>query len=371
MERMRRGIPVLVGVVVVAIALWLLLGRASSESQAMRELTAFDGGAEAEASGDAKLKALRARAAAKPADAGDDLGPPSAPGVVATFGWGNGPGKLGRNRPEEANPEGPMSVTRDRAGNTWVLDQVNGRLVKLDQSGKAAGELPLTVQTPQDVAFTKDGTAAVLDRLVDSAVALMGPDGKQVGELKVLGKGIEEGGAITGVFTDGDDVYVEREHGDLVKLGDSKGKSDEARPEVPGRPSRDGLSYLSAGMADPTSGRVAVTSIDRASKAHRFTREVPFGAPIARLMLLDTDLSGVIYLGAEVVRPVAGSEEGQPLLAILCLDPLDGRPIGRAVLPANVDADETFRELTVLDEGGVMYLYRTEQKAEVMRVDCR
>jgi hypothetical protein len=316
----------------------------------------------------ARLETLRARAAVP--DAGQEE--PSAPGAIATFGWGNGPGKLGRNRPQEGNPEAPMSVTRDALGNAWVLDSVNGRLLKLDKNGKPAGELQVPLQGPQDVAITKDGTAAVLDRLVDGAVALMGPDGKQLGELKVEGKGIAEGGAITGVFADGNDIYVEREHGDLVKLGDSKGQADPDRPELPGRPTRDGLSFISANISGPATGLAAVTSIDRVTRQHRYTREVPLGAPIIQLMLLDTDLAGVIYLAALMEEtPATQGSPSAPHLSLLCLDPLDGRPIGRATLPANTDADETFRELTVLDEGGVLYLYRTEARAELLRADCR
>lgn len=359
----RLALPSVV-LVALAVALWFLLAREEPTTPAA--VTSLDAGeAELEKpdSPTARLQAMRARSVARAADAGTAEAP-LPPNVVAQFGWGNGPGKLGRSRPEEANPEAPMSLTRDAQGNTWVLDQVNGRLVKLDKNGKPAGEMPLPLQTPQDIAFTKDGTAAVLDRLVDGAVALIGPDGKQLGELKVGGKGIPEGGAITGLMTDGDDVYVEREHGDLVKLGDSKGKPDPERPEVPGRPTRDGLSFISANIIDPASGSVAVTSIDRATKQHRFTRAVPMGAPVMMLLLLDSDRSGVIYLGGVVESP-------QPIVTVLCLDPLDGRPIGRATLPANTDADETFRELTVLDEGGVLFLHRTEENAQLMRAYCQ
>ncbi len=365
----RAAVAVALLLVVLAVA-WLLLARASGEVHAQTDAPVAP--AAAAPATPERLQAMRARAAKSGFDGGLAADGDGAlpPGVVATFGWGSGEGKLGRNRPDEANPEGPMSLTRDAQGNTWVLDQVNNRLVKLDKNGKPAGTVPLPLQTPQDVAFTKDGTAVVLDRLVDQAVALVGPDGKQLGELKVVGKGIEEGGAITGVFADGDDVYVEREHGDLVKLGDSKGKPDPERPEVPGRPTRDGQSFISASISNAAAGRVAVTSIDRATKQHRYTREVPFGAPIAMLMLLDTDRSGVIYVAAVVEGPVQGGEPAQRV-GLLCLDPLDGRPIGSAVLPANTDADETFRELTVLDEGGVLFLHRTEERADVMRADCR
>jgi hypothetical protein len=293
------------------------------------------------------------------------------PGVIARFGWGSGPGQLGRNRPDEANPEAPMSFAVDSNGTTWVLDQVNNRLVKVDRSGQSVGTVPLTLQAPQDVTVAKDGTVVVMDRLVDKAVALVGPDGKQLGELKLEGKGLAEGGATTGVFTDGKSVLVEREHGDLVKLGTTDGKADAERPEVPGRPSRDGTSYLSASIGDAPSGQVLVTVIEQQTREHRFTRRLVVGPPVVALTLLDSDGAGIIYLGALV--EVAGStpEARRFTVSVTCLDPRDGHPLGKATLPANDSADETFRELTVPDEGGVLYLRRTEQGAQLVRASCQ
>ena len=86
------------------------------------------------------------------------------------------------------------------------------------------------------------------------------------------------------------------------------------------------------------------------------------------LDLLDTDGSGVIYLGA--VIQAAGQTPAQsppPSILLLCIDPLDGRPLGTTPLPANTDADETFKQLVVPEEGGVLYLHRTEQGAELRR----
>jgi hypothetical protein len=316
------------------------------------------------------LKAARARA-----DKLTDGGVPWAqndPRVLAQFGWGSGKNQLGRHRPREGNPEGPMSFTLDRSGNAWVLDQVNGRVVKLDEHGNPIGTQLLTVQAAQDLTVAKNGNALVMDRLVDKTVAVMGPDGKSLGELAIAGRGVPETGKVTGVFTDGDSVYVEREHGDLVRVGDTSGKTDPNRPEIPGRPTRDGQSYVSAQITDGAHGRVAVTEIDRSSNEHKFTREVPFGMPVLMILLLDTDQSGLIYLAAEGERPGATSTAPViPVVDLLCLDPVDGRPLGRAETAANTSADETFREMTVQDSGGVVYLYRSESGAELRRLDCR
>lgn len=307
-------------------------------------------------------------------DVTSDAGLPAAhsgPGVeLARFGWGSGDGNLGRSRPEEANPEAPMSLTVDALGQVWILDQVNGRLVKLDRTGKPVGVMPLPLQAAQDVAVTPDGKALVLDRLVDKSVAILSPDGKPLGELPLVGKGLEEGGASTGLFSDGKDVYVEREHGDSVRIGSTSGEANRERPEVPGRPAQDGRSLLTASIVDGPSGTVMITAIDRESSAHRFTRQLQLGARVIALNGLDTDRSGVIYLGTVLEQPDSTPEAPQFANTLLCLDPLDGRPLGQTRFPANTLPEETFRELTVLPEGGVLFLERTEAGPRLVRYPC-
>lgn len=311
------------------------------------------------------------RRAAAESDGGVPMPKPAGGGaVVAEFGWGSGENQLGKTAPDEANPEAPMSLTVDALGNVWILDQVNNRLVKVDKNGKPLGTMAIPLQAAQDVVTTPDGKTLVMDRLVDKAVAVLGPDGKQLGELPIEGKGLEEGGASTGLFTDGEDVYVEREHGDSVRIGDTSGKADKERPEVPGRPAQDGRTFLTAGIIDGASGLVGVTAIDRETQQHRFTRQLGIGARVMGLNALDADRSGIIYLGVITEAPASTPE--QPVFAtlLLCLDPLDGRPLATTQIPANTSAEETFREMQVLPEGGVLFLARTAQGAQVVRYQC-
>lgn len=289
---------------------------------------------------------------------------------LARFGWGSGEGNLGRTRPDEANPEAPMSLTVDGQGQVWIVDQVNERLVKLDRNGKVVGTVPIPLQAAQDVVVAPDGTALVMDRLVDKSIAVIGPDGKQKGELPILGKGLEEGGASTGLFTDGKEVYVEREHGDSVRIGTTAGEPNRERPEVPGRPASDGKTYLTAGIVDAAAGVVMVTAIDREPQQHRFTRQFTMGAPVLALNLLDADRAGIIYLGTIVEEAGSTPEAPKFGIALLCLDALDGRPLGQTRFPANTMPEETFRELTVLPEGGVLFMERTEAGPRVVRYAC-
>lgn len=285
--------------------------------------------------------------------------------AFATFGWGGGDGQLGHNRPQEANPEGPMSLTADGKGGALLLDQVNGRLVHVGPDGKPMGTIKVPLLGAQDVAVASDGTVAVLDRLADKQVQLFDADGKPRGSLPLEGKGIAEGGAVTGVFVDGDKIYAEKEHGALVLLGGTDGQPGD-RTEIPGRPSRDGTSYLSAGITKADEGRLWLSAITRATGENRYTRELRMGMPVPSLLLLDSDKAGVIYLAMEAMP-----SEGHPMVLLSCLAGKDGTPLGTVQLPASTLPEETFREFAVLDEGGVLHAELTESGVAYRRYDCR
>jgi hypothetical protein len=350
----------LIGLAALVIGLWLLPSSAPPESVPGR--LAVSGASE---------PAATTRASARPSSGSPSPavpGPARPAGQFAQARWGSGPAELGRDQPQEGNPEAPMSLALDPAGNAVVLDQVNGRLIRFGPDGAVQGSFPLSLQAAQELTFAADGSAAVLDRLVDKAVALFDPAGKLKGELPVEGKGISEGGAITGLFLDGTGVYVEREHAVLVRIGDTSGQPDLERPELPGRPTRDGLSFISAGMTDPATGRVYVNSIAREGLRHRFTRELRLGVPLVSVLLLDTDRAGVIYLALLAERPTA--QQPAPTVLLTCLSPLDGHPLGKVELPANRSAEETFRELTVFDQGGVLYAQRDDTGLTLQRYSC-
>jgi hypothetical protein len=303
-----------------------------------------------------------------------DAGPPGSDagknGNGETFfaaTWGSSRmDQLGRTRPQEANPEAPMSVNVDGKGRMYVLDQVNGRLLRVGKDGKPETTLPLKQQeSAQDVAIADDGSAAVLDRFSSKSVVVYDDKGNVRGEIPLEGEGLETPGEVTGVFVDGKDVYVEKEHGPLLRIGTTDGQPSTDRGEIPGRPSRDGQSFLNAGLIDPPAGRMYVAAIDRATMQHRFTRELRQPGEIRGILMLDSDKVGTIYLATQVEVP----GEGEAVL-LTCLEPLRGFPTGTAVLPVNNMPEETFRDMAVLDEGGVLYSVRTEQGVSYQKFDC-
>ncbi len=282
-----------------------------------------------------------------------------------TAPWGSGKDALGRERPEEGNPLGPMSLAADKQGGIWVLDGVNGRVVRRNAEGRVESVTKVDYAEPQDIAVGEDGSLAVLDRYTEKSVAVYDPSGNLAGELPLEGEFISDVGEVTGVFVDGKDVFVEREHGQLVRIGDVHGQVADPPVEVPGRPSRDGQLWLHAGITEAQVGRLYVSAIVRATDKHRFTRELRLNTFVRGIVLLDSDKLGTIYFAAEV-EP-SGSE---PVIVLSCLEPLKGVPVGGAILPVNTLPEESFRDFTVLDDGGVIHALRTEQGVTYTRYDC-
>jgi hypothetical protein len=189
---------------------------------------------------------------------------------------------------------------------------------------------------------------------------VLGSEGEVLGELPVEGRGIKEGGAVTGIFADGDSVYAEREHGQLIRLGDTSGQPDPTQPEVPGRPSRDGRSYLLAGIIHAQQGILFLAVADRATGENRFTREYQLGESVTALLGLDSNLQGTIYFALQAA-------EGALLL---CAEPEQGQLLGEVSLPENNLPEESMRELVALDQGGVVFAVRTEQGVSYQAFSC-
>lgn len=309
-------------------------------------------GADGEGLAEASAPATAAAPASDDAAAEPDAG---APALLAT-GWGSGRGELGRERPQEGNAEGPMSLALAN-GELFVLDQVNGRVTRYDDRGRVVGESQAS-PTTQDIAVSRDGKAALLDRLSNKSIALLDRSGRKNGELPLRESEVGETGLLTGVFVDGDDVYVEKEHGALVRVGRIDGQPAEPG-ELAGRPSRDGKLLLNAQIAG---GAVALNAIDRASGTVRFARAIPFPRPLRALVLLDSDARGTIYLGAS-----AGPEH---TAQIVCLASADGAVVGRVVVPVSEGPEETMRDFAVSDDGTIVWALRSEHGVEYRVARC-
>ena len=236
-----------------------------------------------------------------------------------------------------------MSFASTRDG-LVVVDQVNGRLVRYDKNGQIRGTQTIA-DTVQDIAVAKDGTVAMLDRLGEKNVTLTDSNGKPVGKFPLSG----DTGLLTGVFVDGNTVYVEEGHGGLTGIGTTDGQPMQSPVTLGGRPTKDGA-LLVTGTLVGAEGKLTVNAIDRASGTSRFARLIQMPRPSSFIVLLDSDDRGVVYAG------VAAGEPEQATIA--CLDPNDGHVIGRVAMPMSSDPEETFRDFSVDGDGTIVHALR-------------
>jgi hypothetical protein len=284
---------------------------------------------------------------------------PAGSRVLLSARWGGGREQLGHDRPQEGNPEGPMSLVL--AGrDLLILDQVNGRLARYDANGRLVRTIDAPA-TAQDLAVAKDGTVAMIDRLVGKAVTLVDANGRKLGELPLTPR-LPEPGLVTAIVIDGKDVYAEKEHGALVLLGTTDGTPAGESAQLAGRPTKDGALLLTAGFAQKPQGLAYLNAIDRKTTTLRFARQIAFPRPSHALVLLDSDAKGTIYLG------VAAGDPGDAHVA--CLDPGDGHVLGRVALPLSHTPEEAFRDFTVGDDGTIAFAVRTDEGVEYRTTRC-
>jgi hypothetical protein len=288
-------------------------------------------------------------------------------GVVAIAGaWGSQPGEFGRRKDQEANPEAPMALAAVSGNQLVLLDQVNRRVQRF-RDGKPAGSIAIGGDTVQDVALGSDGQTVLLDRLMDKNVQVYDANGKLLNEVPLKGKGIDEAGDVTGVFTDSKGIYAEREHGSVVRIADANGNSDPDRPELLGRPSRDGRLLLQAEILR-RSGQIMVRATDRATSELRWARTLSTGTPILHVMMLDSDRRGRVYVAVALGNENAAHEIVDEHVAVFRLAD-NGTPTGTLRLPAMTEADESFRPISVSDDGAIFAMMPGPNGLVVTRYD--
>ena len=282
--------------------------------------------------------------------------------VLAVASWGDGPSDLGRTRAPESNPEAPMSLVANAAGEVFVLDQVNARVQVFDAKGKITRSIPIPTHTAQDLALDPRGGIALLDRLVDKAVVFVDATGKETKRVAIVGDGIQEGGAATGLFATNDGFWIEVEHRSMVRVALPNGDPDLARTTIEGRRTIDGGPLLQAAR-DP-SGFAVVSS----SGQTPFLVRVPFAEPVVQLEALESDAKGGVYLAAHlgIEQPIAPYTLIDQTVVVVALDAA-GSELGRIEFPAPDAEDEQLRPIAIGPDGAVYHLHAGATAATLRR----
>lgn len=342
--RTRRFILAAGLVALVATAL-LFVGRTRSDARAGQETP------------QARLMRDARRQGARPVPVTiDKVGSPSTGTTVLRGTWGRGAGQFGHVREKEGNAEGPMSLTIGPNGELLVLDQVNARVQRFGRDGRFVGETAIGPDTAQDLVPLPNGGLAVVDRLGNSEVLFYDASGKPTGTVPLVGGGIEEGGGVTGLFSDDSGVHVEREHEEVFRIASLDGTPDPDRPSNPGRPTRDGRFFLAAHIADAASGRAIVRAFDHNGNV-AWQRQLMFPRSILHLVLLDSDRAGHVFVGATLAREDQVTYDLTDVATVVVrLGADDGTGLGNLTLPASSEPEEVFREISVRDDGVLLQM---------------
>ncbi len=288
---------------------------------------------------------------------------PASTQIVFEVPWGSALGQLGQKVANESNPEGPMAMAVE-GDDVVVLDQANGRVQRF-RRGVAVSSFPVS-ETVQDIALAKDGRTALLDRLADKNVVIHAADGARIAEIPLAGKGIEDPSVTTGVFMDDEGVWVEREHGSLVRVADAEGTADEARPETPGRRTQDGRRVVTAAVADAALGRVVVTAFVQEDLQIAWAVTHDFSRPLLQILMLESDAASNVYVGAEGARERADFSVYDAAIMVTRFG-LDGGVTGRIELPALASGNESHRPLAIGDDGALYVMQSTDTGVVVTR----
>lgn len=282
----------------------------------------------------------------------------------ARFGWGSGPGNIGKPGAGEGHGETPFRLGVGADGTAYLLDGENGRVVRVLADGGAASDVRLPVKDPLDVAVTKDGDLALLSRTERGGrVTVAGPDGRPRAALDVPE---DVAGKARSVVVVGKDVYVESRSGEHRRVGDVSGVVDPSPAIAPGSPTRDGRAFVTAILPSPESTEVHVFVIDRATKLQRWSRLVRPALAVEGIVLADTDASGEVYL--LVTGPPRNG--GQDVRAeLLCLGAEHGEVVGSVMLAVDVGA-EAITDAKALDAGGIVFTVASRSGLRVERQDC-
>lgn len=290
----------------------------------------------------------------------------SAATVVLNAAWGAGADQLGLSKPQEANPEGPMSFAVSDDGSIYILDQLNKRIQVFDPAGNRTSTIPIPGTTFSDIDLGRSGKIILLDQWRDKAVVFLDPTGRRLGSAALIGRHIPDAGGVSGLFSRSDGVWIEYEN-TLVRVCDADGKADPDRRVVSGRFSRDGKYLLGvAKLGDIT----ASLSRKREGEAEVENFSVLFDIPILYFTLLNTDAGGKIYLGVNLLE-----EGGEPPYKLeqareeVVVFSAAGSELRRLIMPVSTEAAEVTRSLRLAADGTVYQLVIGESGAQLRRYD--
>lgn len=277
--------------------------------------------------------------------------------IIVRAGWGSGPGQLGKL--DEASRPGPMDLAVADDGTLHVLDQVNRRIQRFTPAGASWPPLPLSAQTAEYIALSNQGVW-VLSYERQSAghiLELVGRSG--VHKRQALAAGTD---LITGLFSDGEQVWIEQRHDRLTKVWPVK----KAGQAVLGRPNRGEPGQHLLAARDAEGGVLLAGVIPMEGTFPMVTFKPADGAEIVAIEGLRSDKAGRVYLALKLADRITSPGQDWVDVRRVCVVYRPGaRPI--IVEMAAELATDMNNYLAVGPGGGLFQLHTTEAGVLIRR----
>lgn len=268
------------------------------------------------------------------------------------FGWGSAVNQIGRVRPSEGNPEGPMAISIDKEGTIFILDQVNFRILVIPKIGNFHA-IPIPSNTFQDI-LALDGKFALLDRLFAKVILIIDMGGKVLSEIPIEGRGVPFPGAVTGLVAQLNGIYLEVDRLWTVRVADMQGKPDLQRPILAGIIGFSNKASYRAGIGEGNSCVITEFMFTRREKPRLFAK-VEF--PVRPTQI---DSFGITKTGYAFLAVRLEEESSEPKEMVVVLDET-AKEVGRVSLPGSNIPEEQMKPIK-LGHDDTMYLLILDEK---------
>lgn len=118
------------------------------------------------------------------------------PELALFLPWGSGGWKAGKTIVQEGADSGPMSFAISAAGEIYVLDQNNSRVLKFQKNGSPASQFSLPDGVYEDIEVAQDGKLILLDRSRRDSVIILDENGIEKASYGLVGRGIKHAGGV-------------------------------------------------------------------------------------------------------------------------------------------------------------------------------
>lgn len=270
--------------------------------------------------------------------------------------------ELGR----EGVQRGPAALEVSVDG-TSVLDPVNGVLRRFDAQGKALGARALPSRNVVEAIPLSQGRTLLYERSeAGQGLVLTDATGKVSGRIAIPESVANADADVSRVLVRGETIYVETNGtGPLHAVGTTAGEPMPEGGTVDGYPTRDDRLLLSAGITNEDEGRAWLNASERASGAHRWTRELQFADEATAVGFLDDDGRGHGWLVVLV-----GGKPGSFVDAAVCFDTSNGSVVASHAIAVDDPPWQSFRDFSVGPAGELFALRRARDTMRVLRFPC-